>query len=64
MSLAHPQSQAPLDLLEEDGLARPVVDAEELELLIGELGGGQSGDEVKYAGQLRVRAGDEAHELP
>ena len=31
------KSQAPPDLLEEDGLARPVVDVEELEMHIGEL---------------------------
>ena len=32
------KSQAPPDLLEEYGLAHPVVDVEELEVLIGELG--------------------------
>ena len=31
------ESQAPLGLLEEDGLARPAVDVEELEMPIGEL---------------------------
>ena len=41
------ESKAPPGLLEEDGLARPVVDAEELVLLIGELGGDQSDDDVK-----------------
>ena len=33
------ESQAPSGLLEEDGLACPVVDVEELEMLIGELSG-------------------------
>ena len=54
------ESQAPPDLLEEDGLARPVVDVEEVEMLIGELRGDPVGDDVECAGQLRARAGDEA----
>eukprot|EP00614_Pseudopedinella_elastica_P002255 CAMPEP_0172588044 /NCGR_PEP_ID=MMETSP1068-20121228/7006_1 /TAXON_ID=35684 /ORGANISM="Pseudopedinella elastica, Strain CCMP716" /LENGTH=37 /DNA_ID= /DNA_START= /DNA_END= /DNA_ORIENTATION= len=35
-------------------------DVEELEMLIGELRGDQVSDDVECAGQLRVRAGDEA----
>ena len=35
------KSQAPPDLLEEDGLAHPMVDVKELEVLIGELRGDQ-----------------------
>ena len=57
------ESQAPPGLLEEDGLARSVVDVEELEVLIGELRDDQIGDDVECAGQLRVRAGDEAQDL-
>ena len=41
-----------------------MVDDDELEMPIGELRGDQVGDDVEYAGQLPVRAGDEAHELP
>ena len=52
------------DLLEEDGLARPVVDVEELGMPIGELRGDQVDDDVECAGQLRIRAGDEAQGLP
>ena len=40
------ESQAPSDLLEGDGLARPVVDVEELQMPIGELRGDQVGDEL------------------
>eukprot|EP00614_Pseudopedinella_elastica_P014930 CAMPEP_0172581556 /NCGR_PEP_ID=MMETSP1068-20121228/792_1 /TAXON_ID=35684 /ORGANISM="Pseudopedinella elastica, Strain CCMP716" /LENGTH=78 /DNA_ID=CAMNT_0013374579 /DNA_START=1 /DNA_END=237 /DNA_ORIENTATION=- len=58
------ESQAPPDLLEEDGLAHPVVDVEELEMPIGELRGDQVNDDVECAGQLRVRAGDEAQDVP
>ena len=57
-------SQAPSSLLEEDGLARPVVDVEELEVIIGKLRGDQVGDDVECAGQLRARAGDTAQDLP
>ena len=52
------------DLLEEDELARPVVDVEELNLFIGELRGDQVGDDMECAGRLRVRAGEKAHDLP
>ena len=58
------EPQAPPDLLEEDGLARPVVDVEELEMPIGELRGDQVDDDVECARQLRVRAGDEAQDIP
>ena len=58
------ESQAPPDLLEEDGLAHPMVDVEELEMLIGELRGDQVNDDVECAGQLRVRAGDKGQDLP
>ena len=58
------ESQDPPGLLEEDGHACPVVDVEELKIPIGELRGDQVDDEVKCAGKLRVRAGDEAHDLP
>ena len=51
-------------MLEEYGLARPVVDIEELGVLIGELRGDQAGDDVECAEHLRVHAGDEAHYLP
>ena len=58
------KSQAPPGLLEEDGLARPVADVEEQGMLVGELRGDQAGDCVECAGQLPVRAGDEANDLP
>jgi hypothetical protein len=58
------KSQAPPDLLEEDGLAHPMVDVEELGMPIGELRGDQVNDDVECAGHLRVRAGDEAQDLP
>ena len=58
------ESQTPPDLLEGDGLAHPMVDVEELEMLIGELRGDQVNDDVECAGQLRVRAGDEAQDVP
>ena len=58
------ESQAAPDLLEEDLLARHVVDVEELKMLIGELRGDHVDDDVKCAGKLRVRASDEAHDLP
>ena len=57
----HWESRAPPDLLEEDELARPVADVEGLRVLIGELRGDQLGDDVEFARQLRVCAGDEAH---
>ena len=40
-----------------------MVDVEELEMLIGQLRGDQVYDDVECAGQLRVRAGDEARGL-
>ena len=58
------ESQATPGMLEEDGLARPVVDFDELEMPIGELRGNQVGDDVECAEELRVRAGDEAQDLP
>ena len=57
-------SQAPPGPLEEDGLARPVVDVGELEMPIGELRGDQVDGVVECARQLRVRAGDEAQDMP
>ena len=57
------ESQDPPDLLEEDGLARPVVDFEVLDMLIGKLRGDQGDDDVECAGQLPVRASDETHDL-
>ena len=41
-----------------------MVDVEELEVLIGELRGDQVNNEIECTGKLRVRAGDEAHDLP
>ena len=58
------KSQAPPNMLEEDGLAHPMVDVEELEMPIGELRGDQVNDDMECAGQLRVRAGDEAQDVP
>ena len=59
------ESQAPPGLLGEDGIARPVVHVEELEMPVGdESRVDQVGDGVECAGQLCVRAGDEAHDLP
>ena len=58
------ESQGPPVPLEKDGLARPVADVEELGMSIGELRSDQVGDHVECAGQLRVRAGDEANDLP
>ena len=60
----HCESQVPPGLLDEDLLARPVVDIEEMRMLFGELRGDQVDDNVECAGQLRVRAGDDAHDLP
>ena len=57
-------SQANPDLLEEDGLARPVVDVGELAMRIGKLRGDQVSDDAECAGQLPVRAGGETHDLP
>ena len=42
-------SQAPPDLLMLDGLARPVVNVEELEMAIGELRGDQVDDDAECA---------------
>ena len=58
------ESQAHPELLEEDGLAHPMVDVEEMEVLIGELRGDQVNDNAECVGQLRVRAGDEAQDVP
>ena len=58
------KSRAPPALLELDGLARPVVDVDELEIPNGELRGDRVGDDVQFAGQLRARVGFEAHGLP
>ena len=58
------KSQAPPDLLEDDGLAHPMVDVEELEMPIGEFRGDQVNGDVECAGQLRVRAGYEAQGVP
>ena len=60
------ESRAPPGLLEENELARPVadVDVEELKVLIGKLRGDQDDDGLVCAGQIHVRAGDEAHGLP
>ena len=57
------KSQAPPHLLEEDGLAHPMADVGELEVLIGELRGDKVNGDVECAGQLRVRAGDKAQDL-
>ena len=54
LSAVQCESQTPPGMLEEDGLARPVVDVEELKMLIGELGGDLVDDNVECAGQLRV----------
>ena len=58
------KSQAPPDLLEENRLAHTMLDVEELGMLIGELRGDRVNDDVECAGQLRVRAGDEAQDVP
>ena len=58
------KSQAPPDLLEGDGLALFMVDVGELEMPIGELRGDQVNDDVECAGQLCVRADDEAQGVP
>ena len=58
------ESQAPPGLLKGDGFARPAVDVEEQRVLIGELKGDQVDGFLKYAGQLPVRACDEARDLP
>ena len=39
--------QAPPDMLEGGGLARPVIDVEELEIIIGELRGDQVDNDVE-----------------
>ena len=57
------ESQAPPDLLEKDGLAHPMADVEELEIVVGELRGDQVNDDAECPGQLRLRAGDEAQGL-
>ena len=41
------ESRAPPGPLKGDGLARPAVGVYELEMLIGELGGDQAGDNVE-----------------
>ena len=51
-------------MLEEDGIALPVVDVGELDMPIGELRGDQVSDSAECPGQLRVRAGDEARIIP
>ena len=58
------ESKAPPDLLELDGLAHPIADVEELEMLTGELRGDQVNNDAECAGRLRVRAGDEAQNAP
>ena len=40
--------------------ARLMADVEEMGVLFGEMRGDQVGDDEECAGQLRVRAGDEA----
>ena len=50
--------------MEKDGLPRPVVDVEDLKMPVVELRGDQVGDDAECAGQLPVRAGDEAQDLP
>ena len=57
------KSQAPPGMLEEDGLAYSMADVEELEMPIGELRGDQVNEDAEYAGQLCVRAGDEAQDV-
>ena len=44
--------------------AHPMVYVEELEVPIGELRGDKANDDVECVGQLRVRAGDEAQDVP
>ena len=51
-------------MLEEDGLAHPMIDVEELEMPIGELKRDQANGDLECAGQLRVRVGDEAQDRP
>ena len=58
------ESQAPLGLLEEDGLARPGVYVNELNILIGEHGAGQVDGTVECADHHPVLACDEARGLP
>ena len=58
------ESKASPDLLEGAGLAHPGADVKEPGMLIGELGGGMAGDVVESAGQIPVRACDEARDLP
>ena len=58
------ESQAPPDLLEDDGLAHLMVDVEGQEMPIGELRGDQVNDDVECDGRLRVLAGDVAQDLP
>ena len=43
------ESRASPDLLEEDGIAHPMVDVEELEVLIGELRGDKAVDDMECA---------------
>ena len=58
------ESQVPPDLLEENELARPVVDVEGLEMLISELRGDRVDGDLECAERIRVRAGDKAQDLP
>ena len=39
-------------------------DVEKMKVLISELRGDQVSDDMEYAGQLRVRSGDYANDLP
>ena len=57
-------SKAPPDLQEENGLARLVVDVEELEMRIGVLTGDQLEGDVECAGKLCLRVCDEVRGLP
>ena len=57
------ESRALPNLLEEDERARPVVDVEELGMLIGKLREDQIGVDVECVGQFRVRTDDEAQGL-
>ena len=62
----HPKcsSGRPDHLGRKNRLARPVVDVEELEMPIGNMRGDQVYDDLDCAGQPRVRAGEEAQDLP
>ena len=58
------ETKLPPVLVEEDGLARPVIDVEERKIFIGELRGGQVDENVECNGRLRISAGDEGRGLP